>query len=109
MIMTYCARCSARVPSASRIQGRRNTMHEKILFKAELYNGRIVLSGDMDRAPTVRQECERVAKLAAQTGSQFVVDAQNATLWVGGENAWAEVAQEFLGRCQLIYLPSPLA
>jgi hypothetical protein len=78
-------------------------------FKAELFNGRIILSGDLDRSPAIRQECERIAKLAAQTGSRFVVDAQRAKLWVGGEKAWSEVAQEFLGRCQLIYLPSPLA
>ena len=84
-------------------------MHAPIPFKAELHNGTIILSGELDRLPAVRQECERIAKLAAQTGSHFVVDAQPARLSVGGEKAWSEVALEFLGRCQLVYLPSPLA
>ena len=84
-------------------------MHAPIPFKAQLHNGRIILSGELDGSRDVRHECERIARLAAQTGSHFVVDAQRARLTVGGEKTWSEMAQEFLGRCQLVYLPSPLA
>jgi len=84
-------------------------MHAPIPFTAELYNGRIILSGDFDSSRAVSQECQRIAKLAAQTGSHFLVDAQRARLSVGGEKVWSEVAQDLLGRCQLVYLPSPLA
>jgi hypothetical protein len=84
-------------------------MHAPSPFKAELHNGKIILSGDLNCEPLVRQECERVAKLAVQVGSRFVVDAQRASLWVGGGEVWSEIASEFLGHCQLVYMPSPLA
>jgi len=84
-------------------------MHTQIPFKAQLHNGRIILSGDLDSSRDACLECERIAKLAAQTGSNFVIDAQGARLSVGGEKTWSEIAQEFLTRCQLVYLPSPLA
>jgi len=84
-------------------------MRTPTIFSAQLLNGRIVLSGDLDGSREVRQECERIAKSAAQSGSYWIVDAQKARLFVGGENAWSDAAQEFLGRCQLVYLPSPLA
>jgi hypothetical protein len=84
-------------------------MHAPIPFKAELSDGRIILSGNLDHSHAVRQECERIAKLAAQTGSSWIVDAQRARLSVGGEKTWSEIAQEYLGRCSLVYLPSPLA
>lgn len=84
-------------------------MHVQIPFKVELCNGRIILSGDMDRVSRIREECEMIAKLAAETGDRFIVDAQDARLWAGGESAWSTAAQEFLNRCELVYLPSPLA
>jgi hypothetical protein len=84
-------------------------MHAQIPFKAQLLNGKIVLSGDLDDSREVRQECERVAKAAAQQGSTWVVDAQKAQLPVGGEETWSQVAQEFLSRCRLVYVPSQLA
>ena len=84
-------------------------MHAPIPFKAQLLNGKIVLSGDLDNSRKVRQECEEVAKAAVQSGNRWIVDAQRVRLPVGGEETWSEVAQEFLGRCQLIYLPSQLA
>jgi len=90
-------------------QSGRKTMHKHIPFKAQLHNGRIILSGDLDGSREVRLECERIAKLAAQTGSNFVVDAQSARLSVGGEDAWSELALDHLGHCSLIYLPSPLS
>ena len=84
-------------------------MYAPIPFMAQLLNGSIVLSGDLNGSREVRQECERIAKAAAQSGPHWIVDAQRARLSVGGENTWSEMAQEFLGRCQLVYLPSPLA
>lgn len=84
-------------------------MHTSNPFKAELYNERIILSGNLDGSQVVSRECERIAKLAAQTGSNWIVDAQRARLWVGGENTWSEMVQEFLSSCSLVYLPSPLA
>lgn len=90
-------------------RGRKKTMHAPIPFEAKLLNGKIVLSGDLDSSREVRQECERIAKLAVQTSFHWIVDAQKARLPLGGENTWSAVVQEFLGRCQLVYLPSPLA
>ncbi len=84
-------------------------MRAPISFKAQLLNGKIVLSGNLDNSREVRQECERIAKAAVQTQAYWIVDAQQARVPVGGENTWSEVAQEILRHCQLVYLPSPLA
>lgn len=79
------------------------------MFKIELQGNRIVMSGELTADPQMRGRCFGIAKLAGVAGRKWIVDAQALKLHAAGETHWRDAVSAFLGECELVYLPSPLA
>jgi hypothetical protein len=70
--------------------------------------GKIVLAGTLDDSREAATVCARALRDAAAR-SQWYIDATQVLLPRGGVKTWLGAVSEFLGRCQLIYLPSQLS
>ena len=78
-------------------------------IQVDLYERRIVLSGDLDGSPEAYRSCKVAALVVANQVGHWIIDARGARLPRGGVEVWIAIVREYLAECLLSYLPCQLA